>query len=137
LVTIRPVVDEGLGNSSYIVDLGDDRALVVDPTRDVSSYERYADQHGLDLAYSLETHLHADFVSGSRELAAHGATVLAPRAGASEFPHRALDEGVGGHGERAATAASLLERAGGAPSVFLGSARDWSRAVGRPLTSWA
>ena len=93
MVTISPFVDEGLGNSSYVVDLGDNRALVVDPTRDVSSYERHAEQHGLDLAYSLETHLHADFVSGSREMARLGATVLAPRAGGIEFPHRGLDEG--------------------------------------------
>jgi hydroxyacylglutathione hydrolase len=93
LVTISAFVDEGLGNSSYVVDLGDNRALVVDPTRDVSSYERHSEYHGLDLAYSLETHLHADFVSGSREMARLGATVLAPRAGGTEFPHRGLDEG--------------------------------------------
>ena len=92
LVTISPFVDEGLGNSSYLVDVGDGRGFVVDPTRDVRSYERFAEQHGLELAYSLETHLHADFVSGSRELARLGATVLAPRAGRSEFPHRGLDD---------------------------------------------
>lgn len=92
LVTITPFVDEGLGNSSYLVDLGGGRGLIVDPSRDVSSYERYAEQHRLSLAYSLETHLHADFVSGSRELAARGATVLAPRAGRTEFPHRGLDD---------------------------------------------
>jgi glyoxylase-like metal-dependent hydrolase (beta-lactamase superfamily II) len=91
LVTISPVVDEGLGNSSYLVDLGDGRGLVVDPTRDVTSYVRAAEQHGLGLAFSLETHLHADFVSGSRELALRRATVLAPRAGRIEFPHRGLE----------------------------------------------
>ena len=42
-----------------------------------------------------------------------------------------------GHGERAATAASLLERAGGRPSVFVGGAGDWSRALDRPLASGA
>jgi len=91
LVTIVPFVDEGLGNSSYLVDLGDGRGLVVDPTRDVTPYLRSAEQHGLRLAYSLETHLHADFVSGSLELARRGATVVAARAGRSEFPHRGLD----------------------------------------------
>ncbi len=91
MVTIIPFVDEGLGNSSYLVDLGDGRGLVVDPTRDITSYARSAEHHGLRVALSLETHLHADFVSGSRELARLGATVLAPRAGRSEFPHRGLD----------------------------------------------
>jgi len=37
-----------------------------------------------------------------------------------------------GHSERAATAASLLERAGGSPAVFVGGTSDWSRALGRP-----
>lgn len=92
LVTITPFVDEGLGNSSYLVDLGEGRALVVDPTRDVTAYARVAEATRLRLAYSLETHLHADFVSGSRELARRGATVLAPRAGQVEFPHRGLDD---------------------------------------------
>jgi glyoxylase-like metal-dependent hydrolase (beta-lactamase superfamily II)/rhodanese-related sulfurtransferase len=90
LVTILPFVDEGLGNSSYLVDLGDGRGLVVDPTRDVTAYARAAERQGLRLAYSLETHLHADFVSGSRELARLGATVLVPRAGRHAFPHRGL-----------------------------------------------
>jgi hydroxyacylglutathione hydrolase len=93
LVTIIPFVDEGLGNSSYLIDLGDGRGLVVDPTRDVTSYARVAEQRSLRVAYSLETHLHADFVSGSRELAWLGAKVLAPRAGGIEFPHRGLDDG--------------------------------------------
>jgi rhodanese-related sulfurtransferase len=42
-----------------------------------------------------------------------------------------------GHGERAATGASLLERAGGRPKVFLGSAEDWSRSLHRPLATGA
>jgi glyoxylase-like metal-dependent hydrolase (beta-lactamase superfamily II)/rhodanese-related sulfurtransferase len=84
-------VDEGLGNASHLIDLDDGRALVVDPTRDVNGYEALAERRGLTLAYSLETHLHADFVSGSRELAELGATVLAPREGGLAFPHRGLD----------------------------------------------
>ena len=91
MVQITPFIDEGLGNSSYVTDLGDGRALVVDPVRDVVPYLRFAEQQGLTLAYSLETHLHADFVSGSRELARLGATVLAPRGGHAEFPHQPLE----------------------------------------------
>lgn len=90
---IVPVVDEGLGNSSYVVDLGDGRALVVDPERDPAPYLRAAASRRLRVAFSAETHLHADFVSGSRELAAQGAQVLAAAAGHSAFPHRGLADG--------------------------------------------
>lgn len=92
MVAITPFVDEGLGNSSYVVDLRDGRALVVDPVRDVAPYVRFAAERGLQLTYSLETHLHADFVSGSRELAGLGATILAPREGDLAFPHRHLED---------------------------------------------
>lgn len=92
MIEITPFVDEGLGNSSYVVDLGDGRALVVDPVRDVGPYLRFAEQGGLTLAYGLETHLHADFVSGSLELARLGATILAPRGGQAVFPHRPLED---------------------------------------------
>jgi len=92
MVDITPFIDEGLGNSSYIVDLGDDRGLVVDPVRDVRPYLAFAERRGLRLAYALETHLHADFVTGSLELAANGATILAPRGEHAAFPHRPLDD---------------------------------------------
>jgi glyoxylase-like metal-dependent hydrolase (beta-lactamase superfamily II) len=90
---IRALVDEGLGNSSYVVDLGDGRALVVDPARDATPYLAAAERAGLAIAFTVETHLHADFLTGSRELAARGATVVAPRAGGIEWPHRGLDHG--------------------------------------------
>lgn len=92
MLQITPFVDEGLGNSSYVLDLGDGRALVVDPVRDVEPYRRLAQQRGLTIAYSLETHLHADFVSGSLELAGLGATILAPRGGRLAFRHRPLED---------------------------------------------
>jgi glyoxylase-like metal-dependent hydrolase (beta-lactamase superfamily II) len=79
------LVDEGLGNSSYLVDLGDGRALVLDPARDPGPYLTAAEHKGLAIAYAAETHLHADFVSGSRELAAQGAQVLAAAAGGTGF----------------------------------------------------
>lgn len=92
MVTITPVIDDGLGNASYLVDLGDGRALVVDPTRAVGPYLRLAEQRRLRVAYSLETHLHADFVSGSRELAREGATAVVPRAGRYAWRQRGLDD---------------------------------------------
>ena len=67
---IHPVVDEGLGNSAYVVELGDGRALVVDPARDPTPYLELARWRRLRIVYAVETHLHADFLTGSRELAA-------------------------------------------------------------------
>ncbi len=90
IVTIR---DKGLGNSSYLVDLGDARGLVLDPSRDPGPYLAAARRRGLRLTFAAETHLHADFVSGSRELAAKGATVVAPAAAGLQFPHRGLGDG--------------------------------------------
>jgi len=92
--TIHPVVDEGLGNSAYLVELGDGRALVVDPARDPTPYLELARRRRLQVAYAAETHLHADFLSGSRELAEAGAQVLAPRASRLGFGHRGLDDGA-------------------------------------------
>ena len=102
IVTIR---DEGLGNASYLVDLGDGRGLALDPSRDPGPYLAAAAHRGLRLTFAAETHLHADFVSGSRELATMGATVLAPAAAGLQFPHRGLGDGdevdLGGLGLRA------------------------------------
>jgi hydroxyacylglutathione hydrolase len=92
--TIHPVVDEGLGNSAYVVELGDGRALVVDPARDPTPYLELARWRRLRIAYAAETHLHADFLTGSRELAAaDGAQILAPRASRLGFDHRGLEDG--------------------------------------------
>jgi hydroxyacylglutathione hydrolase len=91
--TIHPVVDEGLGNSAYVVELGDRRALVIDPARDPTPYLALARWRRLQIAYAVETHVHADFLTGSRELAAAGAEILAPRSSRLAFDHRRLEDG--------------------------------------------
>ncbi|WP_052665201.1 rhodanese-like domain-containing protein [Nitriliruptor alkaliphilus] len=90
---VVPLVDEGLGNSAYLVDLGDGGALVVDPERDPRPYRRELDRRGLTSRFVVETHLHADFVSGGRELAATGARLLAPAGSDLTFPHEPLADG--------------------------------------------
>jgi len=90
---IVPIIDTGLGNSSYLVDLGDGSALVVDPERDPSPYLKAAEHRNLRPRFTVETHLHADFVSGSRELIAAGATLLAPAGSDLSFDYRRLDDG--------------------------------------------
>lgn len=88
------MVDEGLGNSAYLVDLGDGRALVVDVSRDLRAVHEAADKRGLAVAFAADTHLHADFLSGAHQLAAAtGAKVLASAAGHREFEHAGLHDG--------------------------------------------
>jgi hydroxyacylglutathione hydrolase len=92
IAEIVPLIDEGLGNSSYLVTLGDGRCLVVDPRRDPAPYLRLAERLNLRIAFAVETHLHADFISGSGELAVVGAAVLAPLASHLCLPHRGLED---------------------------------------------
>jgi hydroxyacylglutathione hydrolase len=89
-----PLVDEGLGNSAYLVDLGDGRALAVDASRDLRALRNAAQRRGLTIAFAADTHLHADFLTGALQLAADdGAAVLASAAGHRAFPHTALADG--------------------------------------------
>jgi hydroxyacylglutathione hydrolase len=66
----------------------------VSPARDPRPYLAATGARGVRLAFTAETHLHADFVSGSRELAARGAEVLASRSAGLAFPHRGLTDGA-------------------------------------------
>src|SRR5918993_4591674 len=82
-----------LAHASYLIG-SDGEAAVVDPQRDVDQYITEAEAEGFRIKYVIETHLHADFVSGHRELAARtGAEIVfSERAGAT-FPHRAVRDG--------------------------------------------
>ncbi|TQN37609.1 glyoxylase-like metal-dependent hydrolase (beta-lactamase superfamily II) [Blastococcus colisei] len=89
-----PVVDGGLGNTTWLVDLGDDRALVVDASRDLRAVHAAANKRRLTIAYAADSHLHADFLTGAVQLAHdEGAQVLASAAGHREFGHRGLADG--------------------------------------------
>ena len=139
------LVNEGLGNTSYLVDLGGHGALVTDPERDPRRYLEAAGERGLTIACAAETHLHADFVSGSRELAARGARVLAPAARGIESGHRGLHDGdeigLGGLTLRAlATPGHTPEHLayllldGQAPiALFSGGSLLMGKATGHPL----
>jgi glyoxylase-like metal-dependent hydrolase (beta-lactamase superfamily II) len=79
----------GLGNTTWLLDLGDGRALVVDPPRGLRAVRAAAHRRGLQIAYAADTHLHADFLTGVVQLAAtDGATILASAAGQRVFAHR-------------------------------------------------
>ncbi|MBC8030653.1 MAG: MBL fold metallo-hydrolase [Pyrinomonadaceae bacterium] len=82
-----------LAHASYIIG-SEGEAAVVDPQRDVDQYLEDAAAHNLKIKYVIETHLHADFVSGHRELAARtGATIVFGAKAEATFPHRAVKEG--------------------------------------------
>src|SRR5215470_8796431 len=91
---ITPVLDEGLGNSAYLVDLGDGRALAVDAPRGLRAVRAAAARHRLTVAFAADTHLHADFLSGAPQLAADdGAQILASASGRRTFDYRGLADG--------------------------------------------
>ncbi|MBM3943287.1 MAG: MBL fold metallo-hydrolase [SAR202 cluster bacterium] len=83
-----------LGNTTYVI--GSEQAgqcAVIDPVRDVDHYIAAANKHGVKVSYALETHVHNDFVSGARELAAQtGCQVGASASGGLLFPSLRLQE---------------------------------------------
>ena len=91
---VIPFVHEGLGNSSYLVQISERSAVLVDPDRNVGRYLRERDVRGLGIVDVLETHLHADFATGSRELLdLIGIEPHASRGGHLRFPHRGVSPG--------------------------------------------
>ncbi len=82
-----------LAHASYML-ASEGEAVVVDPQRDVDIYLKAAEEHGVKIRHIFETHLHADFVSGHRELAARtGAQIyMGARAGA-KFDHIDVQDG--------------------------------------------
>ncbi len=82
-----------LAHASYLIGDGGE-AVVIDPARDVQMYLDEAAAHGLKITAILETHLHADFVSGHRELAQRtGATIGIGARAEAGYAHRALQDG--------------------------------------------
>ncbi|MEI7915003.1 MAG: rhodanese-like domain-containing protein [Mycobacteriaceae bacterium] len=84
-----------LSHASYLI--GDEttgRAVVVDPQRDVSDYIADAEHLGMTIELVIETHFHADFLSGHLELAeATGATIVYSSVAQPEFDHMAVADG--------------------------------------------
>ncbi len=82
-----------LAHASYLIG-SEGEAAVVDPQRDVDEYITEAETQGLEIKYVIETHLHADFVSGHQELAARtGAQIVFGERAGAEFKHRAVRDG--------------------------------------------
>jgi hydroxyacylglutathione hydrolase len=86
--------DEGLAQASFLVGCERTKqALVIDPRRDAAIYAAAARQLGATIDAAIETHVHADFVSGARELAHTGARVYTGPGADVEFPHHEVRDG--------------------------------------------
>jgi glyoxylase-like metal-dependent hydrolase (beta-lactamase superfamily II)/rhodanese-related sulfurtransferase len=82
-----------LAHASYLL-ASEGEAVVVDPQRDVELYLKAAADHGVTIRHIFESHLHADFVSGHRELAARtGATIYMGAQAGATFPHVPVSDG--------------------------------------------
>jgi hydroxyacylglutathione hydrolase len=82
-----------LSHASYLIGSGG-VAAVVDPQRDVGIYIQDATRHGFEIQHVIETHLHADFISGHQELAAFtGAKIYLGAQAGAQFPHVAVHDG--------------------------------------------
>jgi len=82
-----------LAHASYLL-ASDGEAVVVDPQRDVDLYLKAATEHGFVIRHIFETHLHADFVSGHKELAARtGAKIYMGAQAGAQFAHVPVGDG--------------------------------------------
>ncbi len=82
-----------LAHASYML-ASEGEAIVVDPQRDVEIYLEAAKTQNVKIRYIFETHLHADFVSGHKELAARtSATIYMGKAAGATFPHVPVEDG--------------------------------------------
>jgi glyoxylase-like metal-dependent hydrolase (beta-lactamase superfamily II)/rhodanese-related sulfurtransferase len=82
-----------LAHASYML-ASEGEAVVVDPQRDVELYLKAASDHGVTIRHIFETHLHADFVSGHKELAVRtGATIYMGAQAGATFPHTPVADG--------------------------------------------
>jgi glyoxylase-like metal-dependent hydrolase (beta-lactamase superfamily II)/rhodanese-related sulfurtransferase len=93
VVAIQMFVDEGLGHSSYLIDLGDATTAILDPPRFATDHLTAAVARSATPRWTIDTHSHADYVTGSPALTAHdGVTFIAPAASKLETPHRAVHD---------------------------------------------
>ncbi|HXG88796.1 MAG TPA: MBL fold metallo-hydrolase [Vicinamibacterales bacterium] len=86
---VRRLFEPALAQASYLIGCaGSGQAIVIDPNRDAERYVAAAAADGLQITHVTETHIHADFVSGSRELAQRtGATVLLSGEGGADWQY--------------------------------------------------
>ena len=89
MMMVKRFYDDKLAQVSYLIgSTGDGAAVVIDPNRDAEQYVDAAAAEGLTITHVTETHIHADFVSGSRELAARtGARLYLSAEGGADWAY--------------------------------------------------
>ncbi|TDI85951.1 MAG: MBL fold metallo-hydrolase [Caldithrix sp.] len=94
----RMLYDDKLAQAAYLVGCqGTGEAVIIDPERDVDRYLEAAAQEGLTITAITETHIHADFLSGARELAERtGARLYLSDEGDADWKYLWLDKKQGG-----------------------------------------
>jgi hydroxyacylglutathione hydrolase len=92
---VKRFFEPSIAQASYLIGCGaSGEAIVIDPHRDADVYINAAAQDGLQIAYVTDTHIHADYVSGTRELAARtGATMLLSDEGDADWKYAFGSEG--------------------------------------------
>ncbi|MCB9856146.1 MAG: MBL fold metallo-hydrolase [Phycisphaerales bacterium] len=95
---MRMIYDEKLAQAAYLIGCQrTGEAIVIDPERDIDRYIDLAAENGLKIVATAETHIHADFVSGSRELAERiGAKVYVSDEGDADWKYEWLDKKLSG-----------------------------------------
>src|SRR6476620_12512130 len=93
---LKRIYHDGLAQASYVIACDESRAaLVVDPLRDVERYLSIAAEENLTITDVAETHIHADFVSGARDLARKaGARLHVSDMGGNDWKYGAIDDGT-------------------------------------------
>lgn len=86
---LERIYDEDLAQASYFIGCqANGEAVVVDPRRDVDVYLELAEKHGMTIVAVTETHIHADYLSGTRELAEHsGAAIVISDEGGPDWTY--------------------------------------------------
>lgn len=92
------IYEKGLAQASYLVGCqATGEAVVIDPRRDIDAYLEIAEKNNLRITHITETHIHADFLSGARELAAAtGATLYLSDEGGADWSYGFAHEGLRG-----------------------------------------
>ncbi|MGH9175346.1 MAG: MBL fold metallo-hydrolase, partial [Vicinamibacterales bacterium] len=92
---VRRFFEPALAQASYLIGCAaSSRAIVIDPHRDADVYIRAAAADSLTITHVTETHIHADFLSGSRELTERtGATLLLSDEGDAQWKYGFASEG--------------------------------------------
>lgn len=90
---IHQFYDKGLSHASYAI-ISNNSMAVIDPERNPEKYYHFAKKHGAAIDFVIETHSHADFISGHLEISkVTGAIIYVSKLLCAKYPHQSFDDG--------------------------------------------